>query len=198
MKKTTQKRTGKLVYRQAKVPSKAEGAGPGTILIVDSDPAVRGLVSSSLRHLGHHVTEVDTPAKALELAGNEQTFDLLVVDVDLRSAGGIALARKLLDKRVVSAILFMTESLPLARALTGSLGTGMFISKPFTAEEFKHRIDEGLRRAKRDKDIGQSGNVWAKQRLRGIGCGPNRGLWRDAEHQFGLGTGSPADQRSIN
>ena len=193
MKSRISKRTERPLYRLS-TPFNSEVVSAARILIVDSDPAIRGLVSNSLRHLGHYVAEVESPAAALQVTAEGQTFDLLVTDVDSQAAGGIAMARKLLDKGAISAILFMTESLPLTRALTRSIGSGMFITKPFTAEDFKRRVDEGLRRARRDKDFGNCGNVWAKQRLSGIGSRPTRGLWRNSDRTF---TGyEPSNERS--
>ena len=153
----------------------------GRILIVDTDPAIRGLISSSLRHMGHRVSEAESPQGALELVAGGATFDLLVTDIHIRSTGGIAMARNLLDKGATLSVLFMTESVALARALTRSIGTGMFISKPFTAEDFKHHIDECLRRSRKEKGRSPSRNTWARQRLRSIGGRSNRGFWRSSE-----------------
>ena len=157
---------------------------PGTILVVDADPAIRGLIASSLRHLGHRVTEASDSAGALQLAAGGETFDLLVTDIHLRSTGAISMARTLLDMSATSAVLFMSESVALARALTRSIGTGMFLAKPFTAEEFKHHIDECLRRSYKFQSHSQPRNAWARQRLRGIGSRPNRRFWRSSDRQI--------------
>jgi DNA-binding response OmpR family regulator len=155
----------------------------GKILIVDSDAAIRGLISNSVRHMGHTVTEAESPENAMQLVAGGATFDMVVTEVNLRSTGGIAMARKLLDCGATSSLLFMTESAPLARAMSGSVGNGMFITKPFSADEFKRRIDEGLRRARKDTVVAPHKNVWAKQRLRGIGGRQRRGLWRSSDRR---------------
>ena len=155
----------------------------GRILIVDSDAAIRGLISNSVRHMGHEVFEAESPEHALQLVANGATFDMVVTEVHLRSTGGIAMARKLLDCGATSSLLFMTESASLARAMTRSVGNGMFITKPFSADEFKKRIDEGLRRARKDTVVAPPKNVWAKQRLRGIGGRQRRGFWRNSDRR---------------
>ena len=151
------------------------------ILVVDSDPATRGLISSCLRHLGHRVREADDAAGALQLASGGDTFDVVVTELNLRARGGVAMARELLDRGAASGILFMTDSVPIARALARSLGTGMFIARPFTADSLKHHIDEILRRNKRSRAHSSSGNLWARQRLRAIGSRANSSVWRNVE-----------------
>ena len=167
--------------RQPAQTAGQDSARAGRILVVDSDPAIRGLIASSLRHLGHMVTEAEDPLGALAVAGGGQTFDLVMTDVQVRAVGGVAMARKLLESGAAASILFMTESVPLARALTRSIGAGLFIAKPFTAEDLKRRIDEILRRVRREKTGEPSSNVWAKQRLRSIGNRTNRRFWRRTE-----------------
>jgi DNA-binding response OmpR family regulator len=179
----TQSHDKALVCRRHDPAPKGDNNTAGKILIVDSDPAIRGLICSSLRHMGHQVTEAEGPDDALQLAAAGETFDMVVTEIHLRSTGGIAMARKLLDRGATSALLFMTESLPLARAMTRSVGNGMFISRPFTAEDFKRRVDEGLRRVRKEV-VASSKNVWAKQRLRGIGNRQRRGLWRSSERKI--------------
>jgi DNA-binding response OmpR family regulator len=162
---------------------KGDNNPAGRILIVDSDPAFRGLICSSARHMGHQVTEAEGPEGALQLVASGETFDMVVTEVHLRSTSGIAMARKLLESGATTALLFMTESLPLARAMTRSVGNGMFITKPFSADIFKRRIDEGLRRVRKEH-VAPSKNVWAKQRLRGIGNRQRGGLWRSSERSI--------------
>lgn len=142
------------------------------VLIVDTDPAVRGLISASLRHLGHSVTEADDPHSAMVLAQVGERFDLVITEVQLRPTGGVAMARKLLDDGATSAILFMTESAAVARVLSRSVGMGMLMIKPFSAEDFKRHIEDALHRPKSRR------NIWTRQRLRAIGGRSDRSLWR--------------------
>jgi DNA-binding response OmpR family regulator len=151
----------------------------GRVLVVDTDPAVRGLVCNFVRHLGHDVTEADDPHSAMVLAQMGERFDLVITEVQLRPTGGVAMARKLLDDGATSAILFMTESPAVARVLSHSVGVGMLMVKPFTAEEFKRRIEEALQRPRNRQ------NVWTRQRLRAIGGRSDRSLWRSLSRKNG-------------
>jgi DNA-binding response OmpR family regulator len=145
---------------------------PGRVLVVDTDLASRGLICSSLRHLGYNVTEADDPHSAMMLASRGERFDLVVTEVQLRPTGGVAMARKLLDDGATSAILFMTESAAVARVLSRSVGTGMLMVKPFSADDFRRRIEDALHRPTNRQ------NIWTRQRLRAIGGRSDRSLWR--------------------
>ncbi len=173
------------VCRPRKPLSKPVNGLTGRILIVEPDPAMRGLISNSLRHLGHQVTETEDSKSALVHVSNGETFDLVVTDLDHGSTGGIAMARKILDQGATAGILLMTESLPLSRVLARSIGSGMCITKPFTAEDFLHRVEEVLRRALRTKSHASHTHIWAKQRLGAIGNRPNRRLWRGSARIMG-------------
>jgi DNA-binding response OmpR family regulator len=150
------------------------------ILIVDPDAPMRGLISGSLRHHGYGVSETDDPNGGLLLVANGDRFDLVIIDLGVKTTGGVALARTLLDKGATSAVLFMTEDGPIARVLSRSIGAGMLLYRPFTAEDFRRRVEEVLRRASHAKDCAPRNNMWTRQRLGVIGNQHGRRVWRSS------------------
>ena len=72
-------------------------AGGDRILLVEDDDGVRELLEDVLRGCGYDVTAAATAEEALERS-REQTFDLLLSDVDLPAMNGARLARTLRDR----------------------------------------------------------------------------------------------------
>ncbi|MFV9503069.1 MAG: response regulator [Oscillochloridaceae bacterium umkhey_bin13] len=80
-----------------------------TILLVEDDPAVRGLLLRLLRRQGYLVIEAADGRIAKDLA--QQTpnpFDLLLTDVIMPNLNGVDLAQELRAQGKVKAVLFIT------------------------------------------------------------------------------------------
>ena len=70
--------------------------GRETVLLVEDDPALLGLVGDSLRHLGYQVLSASSGQEALRVAERHAGgIDLLLTDVVLPQLGGHALAAQL-------------------------------------------------------------------------------------------------------
>jgi PAS domain S-box-containing protein len=109
----------------------AIASGAATVLVVDEDPALRGLMAETLRQSGHRVLQAANAGEALLLGQNGTGFDVLVAGVDLPGIPGSELATRL------------RQSLPDLKAVLTSSGdagatddnpvTGVaYLSKPFT------------------------------------------------------------------
>jgi two-component system sensor histidine kinase BarA len=74
--------------------SKPDTPPRGRILAVDDSPVVRILVTASLEALGYVVEAVDSGFAAIE-ASKHESFDAVVLDVDMPGMDGLAVGRAL-------------------------------------------------------------------------------------------------------
>lgn len=117
-----------------------------TLLVVDDEPNIRELLSTSLRFAGFDVVSAANGAEALRLA--EQTNpDLLVLDVMLPDMDGFTVTRRLRDRGEQYPILFLTARDETQDKVAGlTVGGDDYVTKPFSLEEVVARIRAVLRR----------------------------------------------------
>nr|WP_245654010.1 PAS domain-containing protein [Novosphingobium rosa] len=113
----------------------------GTVLVVEDEPAVRGLVIEALGDLGFQTIEAIDGPGGLEVLQSGVRIDLLVTDVGLPGLNGRHLADAGRLARPELKILFMTGYAHKAAVGNGMLETGMeLITKPFTIEHLSSKI----------------------------------------------------------
>jgi len=98
----------------------------GSILVVDDDVSVRGLVVRILRSWGHTlIGEAGSVAEALEYAETQRPGTALV-DIGLPDGDGFALTRRLRDvDRAMRVVIFSSDADPsnvAAAARAGAIG----------------------------------------------------------------------------
>ncbi|RSM43466.1 DNA-binding response regulator [Actinoplanes sp. ATCC 53533] len=110
------------------------------ILVVEDDPGIRTLLSSTLRPSGYEVLGVATGHEAL--TGVEQFRpDLLVVDVMLPDLDGYELTRVLRTANVTTPVLFLTARAEATDRVAGlRAGGDDYVTKPFDVRELLLRI----------------------------------------------------------
>jgi two-component system OmpR family response regulator len=117
------------------------------VLVVDDEPNIVELLSTSLRFVGFDVATAADGVQALDVA---RTFrpDLLVLDVMMPGMDGFGLLRRLRDDGVRSPVLFLTARDSVEDKITGlTLGADDYVTKPFSLEEVVARIRSVLRRS---------------------------------------------------
>ncbi|MGK9066380.1 ATP-binding protein [Stutzerimonas chloritidismutans] len=115
-----------------------------TILIVEDEPVVRGLVVEVLDDLGYQTLEAGDATEALPIIESPQRIDLLISDVGLPGMNGRQLAEFARLQRPGLKILFATG---YAESATSSefLDTDMaLIAKPFAIDAFATKVGEML------------------------------------------------------
>lgn len=119
-----------------------------TLLVVDDEPNIRELLSTSLRFAGFDVVSAANGAEALRLA--EQTdVDLLVLDVMLPDMDGFTVTRRLRDTGIETPVLFLTARDDPQDTISGlTVGGDDYVTKPFSLDEVVARIRAILRRTK--------------------------------------------------
>lgn len=137
---------------EAPAPSRVEPAGPTggheTLLIVEDEPAVRNLVSSSLEGEGYTLLVASSGAEAVRLASAHLgPIDLLLTDAMMPGQNGLDLARELSARRPGLGVIIMsgyTGDMLGINALSEASEPVTVLQKPFTPRELRLRIREAL------------------------------------------------------
>ncbi|MCC7348425.1 MAG: PAS domain S-box protein [Variibacter sp.] len=123
------------------IPAEREERSSGTILVVEDDPAVRMLVTESLRELGYEIREAADGAAAIPRLQRPGRLDALVTDVGLPGMNGRQLAEFARQCRPGLKVLFMTGYAEAAAVRAGFLAPGMdLILKPFDVDALAARV----------------------------------------------------------
>jgi PAS domain S-box-containing protein len=121
-------------------------AGRETILVVEDDPMVRGLVTTRLRELGYRILEASDGAAGLRILDSTETIDLLLTDVVLPGAmTGRELGDAAKKKRPTLKILYSSGYTRSSIDHQGKLDSGVhFLPKPFRRAELAAKVREVL------------------------------------------------------
>ncbi len=128
--------------------------GPETILLVEDEEMVRGLLKETLQACGYNVVEAANGAAALEICESfSEPIHLLVTDVVMPQMGGRELAEHLNKLMPEMPVLFVSGYTDDTFGRDNVLDPGLnFIQKPFTLESVSLRVRE-LLDARARKDI---------------------------------------------
>ncbi|GFO55103.1 hypothetical protein GMSM_21100 [Geomonas sp. Red276] len=118
--------------------------GSGRVLVVEDDADVRSMTTAMLKKMGYAVLQAETPEGALELFGSlADGIDLVLSDVVMPGMNGREMARRMVDQRPETKVLFMSGYSTELVAKEGVLEEGMFyIQKPFNMEGLHTKIVE--------------------------------------------------------
>jgi two-component system OmpR family response regulator len=117
------------------------------VLVVDDEPSLVDAVSTALRYEGFEVTEAATARAGLVIA-QEQTLDLIVLDVMLPDFDGFTFASRLRAGGNRTPVLFLTARDSIEDKAAGfEVGGDDYLTKPFSLAELVMRVRAILRRA---------------------------------------------------
>jgi len=118
------------------------------ILYVEDDPNLAFATKDNLEQYDYDVVHASDGIEALEIFGKEH-FDICVLDIMLPKMDGFTLAENIRQSDSQVPILFLTARALQEDKIKGlKLGADDYITKPFSIEELKLRIDVFLRRSK--------------------------------------------------
>jgi two-component system, OmpR family, response regulator len=118
------------------------------VLVVDDEPNIRDLLSTSLRFAGFEVTAVANGALAIQAAEAKEP-DIILLDVMLPDMNGFSVTKKLRSMDILCPILFLTARDETEDKVTGlTVGGDDYLTKPFSLDEVVARIQAILRRTK--------------------------------------------------
>jgi PAS domain S-box-containing protein len=119
--------------------------GGERILLVEDNPAVRGVASTSLRRAGYKVTEASDAEAALEIFQRDTTqFDLLISDAVMPGMSGPELIALVVKLRPGLPILLMSGYSETVLTQHGIGDDVSLVSKPFTPSELAKHVREKL------------------------------------------------------
>lgn len=120
------------------------------ILYVEDDPNLAFATKDTLEEYDYEVVHAIDGVQALDFFTKEH-FDICVLDIMLPKMDGFTLAEKIRNADSQVPILFLTARALQEDKIKGlRLGADDYVTKPFSIEELKLRIDVFLRRSKSD------------------------------------------------
>ena len=124
-------------------------AGAGTtILIVEQDAALAGLVAEALAARGYEVRRAASGAEARAILA-ESAPDLVLLDLLLPDVDGLVLCAELVERADVPVIVCSDSEQKTERILSLKLGAEDVITKPFDPDELAAHVAAVLTRAGR-------------------------------------------------
>ncbi|MEH3147401.1 MAG: response regulator [Methylobacterium frigidaeris] len=112
-----------------------------TVLVVEDEPVVRGVILDVLDELGYRTLEAPDGSAGLRVLASDARIDLLVTDVGLPGINGRQLADRAREHRPGLKVLFITGYAEAAAVATGFLKPGMhMITKPFAVDALARKI----------------------------------------------------------
>jgi two-component system OmpR family response regulator len=135
------------------------------LLVVDDEPNIRDLLSTSLRFAGFEVHTAGNGQQALTQAEKVRP-DLVVLDVMLPDLDGFTVTRRLRERGRDVPVLFLTAKDDVADRVAGlTVGGDDYVTKPFSLEEVVARIRAVLRRTGAGADAADGRLVFADLEL---------------------------------
>src|ERR1700676_45315 len=112
-----------------------------TVLVVEDEPVVRGVILEMLAEQGYRTLEAIDGPSGLRILRTKARVDLLVTDVGLPGMNGRQLADQARETRPGLKILFITGYAESVAISDGFLESGMeMITKPFDLDNLSRRI----------------------------------------------------------
>lgn len=121
------------------------------ILVVEDEKKVSSFIQRGLEEEGFSVDVAFDGEEGVEKAEN-QTFDLILMDIMLPKKDGLAAIKELRDKQVVTPVLCLTARDSVDDKVTGlDIGADDYLAKPFAFAELVARCRALIRRGSKDR-----------------------------------------------
>jgi DNA-binding response OmpR family regulator len=115
------------------------------ILIAEDDPLVSSFMEKRLQKAGYTTQVADDGDKAAEYALSG-TFDLVLLDMALRSREGLEVLQELRERGSEIPVIVVTGRPEMRELVAGlNVGSADFVIKPFRFEELLARVRAHLR-----------------------------------------------------
>ena len=123
---------------------KITGTGK-SVLCVDDDPGIRGLLHEIITRLGHSTITAADGIDALEKL-EDGHFDIVITDISMPRMDGVELIKKIItDYDDVDVIVITAYEMTYKYTDIIALGASDFISKPFNINELEAKLNRVLR-----------------------------------------------------
>jgi two-component system phosphate regulon response regulator OmpR len=122
-------------------------ATPPSLLVVDDEPELRGLLAEYFGRHGFTVRMAQDAAQARDLIAASRP-DLAVLDINMPGENGLSLARWLREAHPQVAIVMLTTASEAVDRIVGlELGADDYVAKPYELRELLARVRAVLRRS---------------------------------------------------
>ncbi|WJF89436.1 phosphate regulon transcriptional regulator PhoB [Paraburkholderia bonniea] len=121
---------------------------PGSILVVEDEPAIAELIAVNLQHSGYFAIRAYNAEQAAHLIGDVLP-DLVLLDWMLPGKSGVAFARELRGSertKHIPIIMLTARGDEQDKVLGLEIGADDYVTKPFSPKELMARIKAVLRR----------------------------------------------------
>ena len=118
----------------------------GTVLVVEDDQTLLGVLEYNLSKEGYEVIAVGDGEEALEAARARQP-DLIVLDIMLPKMDGFEVCRILRKESTASILMLTAKSEEIDKVVGLEIGADDYVTKPFSMRELLARVKAMLRRA---------------------------------------------------
>ena len=119
-----------------------------TVLAIDDDPSLRGIVRRMLEAEGFHIEEASDGESALRLIqARAEPFDLVLTDLSMPHVDGRQVSEILRRYRPSVALLGMSADPDAVPYIEASDTPVRVLLKPFTADDLNHAVRDAITRA---------------------------------------------------
>ena len=120
-----------------------------SLLLVEDDASVRQVVTLQLSLVGYDVQAAEDAGQARRML-EEKTPDLAILDIMLPGEDGFSLAETMIERAIP--VLFLTAKTAVCDRVRGlRMGAEDYMLKPFEPEELLARVENILRRTKKER-----------------------------------------------
>ncbi len=117
----------------------------GRVLVVDDNPRARQSMADALATCGHEVVATSSAIEALKIT-SEQTFDVIITDLQMPGMDGLALIRTLAERKSEAQVVMVTAFASVTSAVEAMrYGAFDYIEKPFDVEQLEQLVARALR-----------------------------------------------------
>ena len=117
--------------------------------LCEDDPAIRRVVSQALGLTGHSVTAAHDGGEALRLFAEDDSLDVLVLDIGLPDSDGRDVCQALRSAGQSAPVIFLTALAAMHEKLAGfSAGADDYMAKPFDVKELVARVEALAKRGR--------------------------------------------------
>jgi len=139
-----------------------------TILIVEDEPKIAGLLADYLQNLGGFATHIQSRGdQALDWLESNQA-DLILLDLMLPGLDGLEVCKQIRRGSMVPIIMITARIEEIDRLLGLELGADDYICKPFSPREVVARVRAVLRRGPASDTTQESGLQVDRERHRAV------------------------------
>lgn len=115
------------------------------ILIIDDETHIRRMIRLTLETAGYDVGEAPNGSQALEMLGNNSTWDVVLLDQKMPGMDGLEVLREIKQRKVDTAVIMVTAFASIELAVDAmKLGATDFVRKPMTPETLRNAVTAAL------------------------------------------------------